>query len=710
MKNGIKAAIKYFAIFCIYILLCESVFRFVIMKEGTGFPTFVIFIPAQALFLVLFCGIVPRKTVNRIIAISLLLIICAFYIVELLYYRQFGSPMSISLISMGGQAVTEFWWAFKGTLVKSIGYIRVFLLPIPLLGILIFSRIKPADYIPFLLRGVLLPVVIVIWLCAVFGLNIGGQEKHSAYYIYHNAYSDTETSVKKLGVLTTTIVEAKAYFLGINSNGKSESFEIKEVEELPVAKEQVSSNSYFAEKKDEIIEDNSDKKIDEKTEDKPEENIRFHIDESIDFDYLKSNTTDDDVKALCNYFSHKAPEAENEYTGLFEGYNLIYICAESFTSYGMDEKLTPILWEMSHNGIVLNNYYSSFKNTTTNGEFAYSVSLWPDVSRKAADGNAVGSFACSSDKFMPYGLGNVFNKLGIPTYAFHGYVGSYYSRETSWPNLGYKNIKFMYDGLSFDNKWSPTDTELMEQTVDDYIGNERFFTYYMTFSGHGDYTTDTYIYFQNNKEVRSLVEGKGYTDSEISYLCGNYELEKALEYLIERLKETGQLDRTVIVLAGDHIPYNLMDEEMADMSKKSGLSFDYNFDKYKSTCIIYNALIESPIICDEYCCTVDIIPTVLNLMGIDFDSRLIAGIDVFDSSYHRARLYNGNLLTEYVNYNASNGKCMWKGPAEDWDDEKKNNYIEAITTQSDNEYMVSLKLMEKDFYRYIFKNLKKTSN
>ena len=51
---------------------------------------------------------------------------------------------------------------------------------------------------------------------------------------------------------------------------------------------------------------------------------------------------------------------------MFEGYNLIYICGEGFWTYACDETVTPTLYKMSHNGIVLDNYYNSFLNTTTN--------------------------------------------------------------------------------------------------------------------------------------------------------------------------------------------------------------------------------------------------------------------------------------------------------------------------------------------------------
>ena len=89
----------------------------------------------------------------------------------------------------------------------------------------------------------------------------------------------------------------------------------------------------------------------------------------------------------------------------------MFVCGESFSNISVSEQLTPTLWRMAHEGIVLTNYYNSFKNTTTNGEFAMLTGLWPDVSRKADVGQTNGSFSQSATHFMPFGLGNLLRHL-----------------------------------------------------------------------------------------------------------------------------------------------------------------------------------------------------------------------------------------------------------------------------------------------------------
>lgn len=692
-SNEIKASVlnmtKYFLVFLFSILFWEIILGALVLDGITGIKvSSLFFVPAEALFFCLFTGNHKKKVkMNAVIATVILVVLCLYYISELLYFKQFGSLYSVSMIRMGTEAATGFWWAFKKTLADAVLWIVVMLIPVILSAGYLFIKEKHAAHTGLFVKAFGLLSVVLLWLLAIAGIRLFGEERNSPYYVLKDEYADTDISQENLGMFTTFVLESAYGVRGHDEGDTTIEITYTEVSvEAPVTEEP--------------------------KQDEPEDIVDeipvifYHENSKIDFDTFATRTEDKDVKALCDYFSHKSSLPYNEYTGLFEGCNLIYICAESFTTYAMNELVTPTLCKMANNGIVLGNYYTSFYNTTTNGEFSFLTSLWPDVSRKAANGNAVGSFACSATNYMPYGLGTIFENIDVPTHAYHGYVSTYYRRCDSWPNLGFKTMKFMNEGLKFKNKWSPGDTELMEQTVSEYVNKDRFFTYYMTYSGHGAYTTATYMYLKNNKAVREALTGSSqdYTDSEISYYCGNYELDKAMEYLLSELEKAGKLENTVIVLAGDHVPYNMTYDEMEGMCKKAGLPYDKDFELYHSTCMIYKAGME-PIYNDEFLCTVDVLPTVLNLFGIDYDSRMIMGIDVFSEGLHRARLKNGNLITEYVNYNSKKDKATWKADAKNWSEEEKKTYLDTLISYSDNEYMVSLKMMEKDFYRFIQENI-----
>ena len=715
IKDDIKAWFKYFAPFFALIILFESVTRIIVFGEITfdGLQ-FLFFVPAMASTLSLFTGFHKKKPVpNSVIFLLITLILSIYYISQIIYFNNFGSLYSISLVKMGGEALDNFGWALKATLRSSALIIILMLVPIAALTITIIIKKNAMAGFSLHLRAMVLAMTVSLWLLSVLALMSFGTGRTSAYHALTDPYTDTDTSAEKIGVLMTSIVESGAYFFGAGSNteAKLESADLSAYMSLsgdngPVQnglEDVPGSGSDTGGYKDISGSEAYDNDISSAASaENPDEETKYHKDDRIDIDALRAGTDNDDIAALCDYFNEKEALPFNDHTGLLKDHNLIYICGESFGPYALNEKVTPLLSKMAGEGIVSPNYYTSYKNTTTNGEFAFLTGLWPDVSRYAADGNAVGSFARSYDKYMPYGLGTLFKNEGIPSFAYHGYISSYYRRGDSWPNLGFETIKFMNEGMTFKNYWSPSDLELMEQSVDDYINEDRFVAYYMTYSGHGDYTTDTYMYLKNNAAVRELLgdDAKNYSDSEISFFCGNYELELSLEYLTDRLKAADKSDNTLIVIACDHVPYYFTPDEMKDMAKKSGMDYDRDFEMYRSTLIMYTPALNE--VNESFCCNTDVLPTVLNLLDIDYDSRFIMGMDVFAKGIHRARLYNGNFITEYVKYNASKGKAVWSEKGETLTDWQKEIYLENMIKYTEAEYAASIKLMDNDFYRELF--------
>ena len=506
--------------------------------------------------------------------------------------------------------------------------------------------------------------------------------------------ADTDTTSARIGAFTTTLLEGGSYYFGIKSSSGTEALAGADKDAL---------NMTFNNPPAPVASVSDNQTVSENIVEEPDYEVNPVVFDEIDFAELESKAPDYETMMLCEYFADKDPSYTNKYTGMFEGYNLIYICGEGFSSLALDEDVTPTLYMMAHNGIVLNNYYNSFLNTTTNGEYAFMTSLWPDVSRDASCGTAVGSFAQSCEKYMPMGMADLMTPEGINCYAYHNFYGHYYRRSYSWPNLGYENMKFLGDGMNFTSTWPASDLEMMEQSIDDYIENAPFQAYYMTFSGHGPYTSANYMYNKNLAETKELLGDRAETmDSQaIGYLAGNLELEKAMVYLLDRLEEAGQLDKTVIVLTGDHTPYYL---SPAGKESILGHPADENFEIYHSTCIMYNAGMEEPIETDTYCCNVDILPTILNLFGIEYESRLLMGRDIFSDGIHRARLYNGSFINDKVMYNNKTGEVTWLADTSDLSEEETDAYLNAMIDYTEGEYAASIKLLASNYYFFVWKN------
>lgn len=669
-KFSLKSILIYFAVFAVSIIFMEFTLR--IVMDGSisarQLP-FLMFIPAEALFFALLSGFGGNK-LNRILLPILIAIITFFYVAQTVYFKNFGSLFSVSMMGMGGDAIGNFWWALKDTLINSIGAVCVLIIPLVAVIALECFKVIKADKTGWAVRGIALVAAAVLWTLAVLSLPLLGKGRQSAYNAYHNSLSDTDSTADKLGAMTTALVESSSYFFGIRHDEKEDSLSNVDTQMLEQENEAVVQ-------------------------------VGPQIDECFDFATVMANATDEDIKVLCDYYNNKKPTYTNEYTGLFEGYNLIYICAESFWEYALNEKVTPTLCEMANNGIVLSNYYNSFKNTTTNGEYAFATSLWPDVSRVADTGRDVGSFPQSASKYMPYGIGTMFAADGAKTYGYHNYYSEYYRRCLSWPNLGLENCKFMDEGMTFSTNWPASDVELMQQSVGDYIDDDRFMAYYMTFSGHGPYTSNNVMYLKNIDEVKALLGDEVLDDQACGYLAGELEFEKAMKYLLDALKKKRILNKTVIVIAGDHYPYNISEEGRDSLA---GHSVDPSIERYHSSCIIYNAGLKEPIYDDTYCCNVDIYPTILNLFGIKYDSRLFAGRDIFSSGVHRAMLYNKSFISDVVTYNNENGSAVWTDKAANYTDEQKANYLDTMIALNESEYAASVKMLNNNFYYYLWRN------
>lgn len=258
-------------------------------------------------------------------------------------------------------------------------------------------------------------------------------------------------------------------------------------------------------------------------------------------------------------------------------------------------------------------------------------------------------------------------------------------------------MKFMGSGMRFTTTWPSSDLEMFEQSVDDYINEDQFHAYYMTFSGHGPYTSANCIFRQNINEVKELLGDRveDYNEEAMGYYAGHLEFEKAMKYLLERLEEAGKLDKTLIVIAGDHTPYYLSDSGLDSIA---GHDVDMDFEIYESTCIMYTEGLEEPMEVDTYCCNVDIAPTVMNLFGMPYDSRLMMGRDIFSSGLHRVRLYNGSFITDMVRYNSDTGEAVWSDEAmKNYTVTDRENYLTAMQEYTEGEYAASTKLLENNF-------------
>ena len=645
---------KNLLLFCltgVYVELCLHLCVFGSMDRYAGYP---------ALFGLLggaLCTLVVSslpKVLRQITGVFLVAAQVLLAEVQLVYHCIFGDFMPVSQIGMGGNVVVN----FNSQLLYGIrqNLLKILLLLLPLIAVILCLALRRGQALKLRLRWkqtMASFAVLLALLLTVTGLMyVGRDNAFSVYRTFTNVNTSTDSSYKKIGMLATTAQELR-YMLFSGSGSIMITPSSLNISDVPRT---YSSNSY-------------------------------NVIESIDFTALADSTDSDILKATDEYLSNAAPTRKNNYTGLLKDYNLITICAESFCPWFISEELTPTLYKLSHTGILFENYYGTFQSVTTNGEYTMCMGLYPDMSRTKTDS----SFNVAGTNYLPFCLGNALKGMGYQAWGYHDYIGDFYNRNITHANMGY-TFKAADSGLAMKIDWPSSDLEMMEASVDDYINSgEPFHAYYMTFSGHYQYNWDNAMSAKNRDAVKDLP----YSEPVKAYIACNLELEYALEYLMQRLEEAGVADKTCIVLTNDHYPYGLTEDEYNELA---GQTLDTTFEKYRNSFICYVPGLSENIVVDEYCSTADILPTLLNLFGVDYDSRLLAGTDVLSSGLHVAVLSDKSFLTKTFRYDAGTETVI---PADE-SITVSDGLVKTYRLYVDSRFQLSGNILNSDYYAHAF--------
>lgn len=413
----------------------------------------------------------------------------------------------------------------------------------------------------------------------------------------------------------------------------------------------------------------------------------------IDFDRLIREEDDETLRSAHQWFAQRTPTAENQWTGRFKGKNLVWIVAEGFSTLAMDPERTPTLWQLSRQGFVFEHFYTPLWGvSTSDGEYVTTTGLIPK--------SGVWSYSLSSENYMPFALGTQFRKEGYLTQAFHDYLYNYYDRDRSHPNMGYDYYAIGQGlELSSGDAFPPSDLEMMEQIVPMFAEEDQFMVYCLTVSGHLNYNLE-----ENAMAARHWDEVKElpYSDAVKCYLACQLELELAVRSLVEQLTAAGRLEDTVIVLSADHYPYGLTDEEYSELL---GHPVDPVFEIYENTLILWSAELEEPVYVDKYCSSLDVAPTLSNLFGLPYDSRLMMGADILSDAPE---------LVIFADYSFINGAGYYDSETDlftRWDgEEPKLEEVAEMVTEVQNRVAYSAAILDYDYYRIALNGPPKEGN
>ena len=411
----------------------------------------------------------------------------------------------------------------------------------------------------------------------------------------------------------------------------------------------------------------------------------------IDFEGI-AETESGTIASLAAYCASLEPSMSNEYTGLFEGKNLIMITAEAFTAEAIDPVITPNLYRLATRGINFTDSYVPATAGTIGGEFSHIFGLLPQDG-----GVSFYHMACRGNTYLT--MSQRLNALGYYGMAFHNNDYQYYTRNVTHNLLGYSEGYMGWgNGLEsyIDPVWPESDLQMMEATIPMYIDQQPFNIYYMSVSGHSNYSRYANAQSRAHWDDTASLEGQC-SDTVRAYIACQVDLDRAVGYLLEQLEAEGILDDTVIAICADHYPYGLDNSYLSEL---------YGYEVTNTVLRDHNRLIlwcgcledEDPIIVDTPTMSIDMLPTLLNLFGIEYDSRLLPGRDVFSDAMPLYFNAGYDWRTDLGTYISGRATFYPNDP----DAEIPEGYVEAVRAIVANRINYCSGVLSSNFFRYLF--------
>ncbi len=511
---------------------------------------------------------------------------------------------------------------------------------------------------------------IVIQSTAIGIVNLGERGENSPYSLYYSMHYP-EFAVHNLGLTTYMRLDAQRNLLGWSP-------ELETVSELETVEIIDASTDVSTEASTEASAEAS-------TEVTSEIPVAFNqLD--IDFEALIENENNETLLEMHRYFQKVEPTKQNTYTGKYKDFNVIFITAEGLSHLAIRPDVTPTLYKMVHEGIQFTNFYTALWGvSTTDGEYVATTSLIPK--------SGVWSFRQSRNNALPFVLGNQLKGQDYVTKAYHNHTYTYYDRDLTHPNMGY-DYKGVGNGLEITETWPESDLEMMAVTVPEYVDAQRFHAYYMTVSGHMYYSfKDNFIASKN----RQVVENLPYSSQAKAYLATQVEFDLAMANLLSQLEEAGKLENTLIAISADHYPYGLDHETIEELN---GGAVDKHFELYRNAFILYSPGM-TPEVVDKPASSLDILPTLSNLLGLNYDSRLMMGRDIFSEADPLVILGNRSFITDLGSYNTATGEFVRSDKAADMDVEQLNTYRREISNEVNAKFYYAEKILEQNYYEKV---------
>lgn len=403
----------------------------------------------------------------------------------------------------------------------------------------------------------------------------------------------------------------------------------------------------------------------------------------ITFLQTEEEETSEDYEFLMEAFSVNNNEV-NKYTGIFKNKNLIFVQLEGIDDWLLTEKDMPTLYGMLNNSFVFQNHYSYYNGggSTFNSEFAVNTGFITPLSYTQ------NAYSFNKNSF-PYSMANMFKNQDYDVNAFHMNSGEYYSRQTNYTNWGYDKYYGLLDINDYKDKSYTLDRELINDVTFQekmFPKDSKFVDYIITYSNHLPFTNTKGVcklLYDMEMDLNDTVDMGEESSSMFVQLTEEecirkqaHETDYMMELLLKKLTELNLIDDTVIVVFTDHYLYTVEDKTILDKYKNTS----NNLINKTPFFIWQNNMKRTNI--KEVTSQLNILPTTLNLFGINYNPNYYIGSDALSSNYKGIVFfsdyswYDGNIYVE--NGVIANNKSS----SQEYLDEK-NYYIHYLTKKND---------------------------
>ena len=330
---------------------------------------------------------------------------------------------------------------------------------------------------------------------------------------------------------------------------------------------------------------------------------------------------------ISSYFDQRAESGDNAMTGLLEGKNVVLVLMESMDDWMIGEH-TPTLCKLMDEGISFTRFYTLVYGgiRTFNTEFCINT----------------GSFLSSQGGYAFDYVTNTYNQSlasqlreeGYSAKTFHYNDPTFYSRGEFSPAMGYEEYVCYADYIQEEDEDVVKDLLYDDQLLfDNEELKAEFFregsptlNFIITRSAHLSYKYNEVLSYWGLKKYPEYRGLTGNEETDCAYLKAKL-VDDLFARLLGELEANGTLENTVIIGVTDHYTYGYKDEE--SLLKLSGVKDALLLER--TPCFIWSADLE-PMDMDKVLNTSDLLPTVLNLLGIESEYEYI-GNDAFDDAY-----------------------------------------------------------------------------